>query len=297
MEMFKDYLVKHGLKCTVERNCIFKAARSLDNTFSIEELLERVLKRGLHVSKSTVYRNIPLLIRAGVIRTEALGLSHSKMFVKCDSCAREKTVPCKNCGASVVVKDGIMNELSTLLSTLPEDKEDDLEELVNTLLVLKGRCLNCMPAENMKLHAGGKPVPARILLFEDESALRVLLKDLLENDGHEVYEYPDCNCFYDECMCSDTENGSCADIIIIDIKMPGISGIEFIKKLLGKKCRIKNIAFMSAYQTDDDLAYIGSIGGKFFCKPDDMPKIKDWVENCRRSINGERLLANNFLGE
>jgi len=200
---------------------------------------------------------------------------------------------CKNCGSVVVVKDGIMNELSNLLSTLPKNEKDEIKKILDTFLALRGRCMNCLSDEK----AGERPLPMRILLFEDESVLRVLLKDLLEKDGHEVYEYPDCNCFYDECICQDDENSVCADIIIIDIKMPGISGIEFIKRLRNKKCRIKNMAFMSGCQTEEDLSYIRSIDAKFFHKPYDVPKIKGWVENCRRNTYGGRLLANNFLEE
>ncbi|HCE44213.1 MAG TPA: hypothetical protein DET40_11755 [Lentisphaeria bacterium] len=297
MEMFKKYLMEHGLKCTLERTCIFKAARSLDKAFTIEELFECVTGRGLHVSKSTVYRSIPLLIRSGVMRTESEGLIHNQMFVMCDNFASEKTMACRNCGSSVIVKDGLMNELSRLLSALPRNEEDEIRKIVDTLLVLKGRCMNCLPAAKGKLHADKDSMPMRILLFEDESALRVLLKDLLEKNGHEVYEYPDCSCFYDECRCHGAENSVCADIVIIDIKMPGMSGVEFIKGLLDKKCRIKHFAFMSGCQTDEDLSYIGAIDAKFFRKPYDVPKITGWVEDCRHGIHGGRLLANNFLGE
>lgn len=66
---------------------------------------------------------------------------------------------------------------------------------------------------------------ARILIAEDESSIRSVLRRILEAEGHEVVE---------------VENGTRAlrhyagdptDLVIADIYMPGMDGLEFILRL------------------------------------------------------------------
>ena len=66
---------------------------------------------------------------------------------------------------------------------------------------------------------------AKILVVDDEAPMRRLLKEVLSQDSHEVREASDgaqaCAMFRDEP----------ADLIITDLRMPEIGGIDLILKL------------------------------------------------------------------
>lgn len=64
---------------------------------------------------------------------------------------------------------------------------------------------------------------ARILVVEDEPDLRMLLQVLLASDGHEVVEAGTAEdalpLIHD------------ADVVLLDIRLPGMSGLDLVDKL------------------------------------------------------------------
>ncbi|BBM87802.1 response regulator [Candidatus Uabimicrobium amorphum] len=84
-----------------------------------------------------------------------------------------------------------------------------------------------------------------ILLVEDEKVIRTVLKILLEEKGHEVYE---------------VDNGKKAlsiledkdfDLILMDLHMPVMSGFKAIRKLRENNCHTQAIA-ITASMTEED---------------------------------------------
>ena len=82
----------------------------------------------------------------------------------------------------------------------------------------------------------GDPVVARILVVDDDKAVRLLLRAVLERRGHSVVE---------------AENGDeglryyraePADLVIVDIQMPVMDGLQMIKELRGDSPTAKIIA-------------------------------------------------------
>ena len=132
----------------------------------------------------------------------------------------------------------------------------------------------------------------RVLIFEDNDFLRSTLKDILVSNGYEVYEFSNpgmCpqylssnqNCLWDD---------SCSDIIISDVNMPVETGLEFIKNRLSLGCKIKFRALMSADWAESDLQYAQKIGCKVFQKPFDLEELLQWLENCKKQIDQNRVL-------
>jgi len=77
---------------------------------------------------------------------------------------------------------------------------------------------------------------ARILVIDDEQAVRLFLREILETDGHEVVDAPDgkagLRLFSEEP----------ADLTIIDIFMPEKEGLETIRELRREYPGVKIIA-------------------------------------------------------
>ena len=134
---------------------------------------------------------------------------------------------------------------------------------------------------------------SRVLIFEDNDSLRSTLKNILVGVGYEVYDFSNpglCpqylssnqNCLWDD---------SCSDIIISDVNMPVETGLEFIKNRLNLGCKIKFRALMSADWTESDLQYAQKIGCKVFQKPFDLEELLQWLENCQKQIDQNRVLS------
>ncbi len=73
---FLNYLKQQGLKWTPERERVFQEASALEGHFEAEELAYRLRKKGSRISVATVYRTLPLLVKAGLIKEVIHGEKH-----------------------------------------------------------------------------------------------------------------------------------------------------------------------------------------------------------------------------
>lgn len=72
--------------------------------------------------------------------------------------------------------------------------------------------------------AGGRPA-ATILVIDDESGLRALIRDILERDGHQVITAENGNVGiqrFQECL---------PDIVVTDLCMPDMDGLRVIQEI------------------------------------------------------------------
>lgn len=80
----------------------------------------------------------------------------------------------------------------------------------------------------------------KILVVDDEENIRLLYKEELEDEGYQVVLAANA----EEAM--DKINREQPDLITLDIKMPGMDGIEFLRKLKEEK-RSVPVILCSAY--------------------------------------------------
>ena len=76
IERFGNYLRRHQLKFTPERRAVLECALSTDSHFQAEDLLIQMRQQGVHVSKATIYRTLPLLVESGLLREVIVGERH-----------------------------------------------------------------------------------------------------------------------------------------------------------------------------------------------------------------------------
>ena len=70
----------------------------------------------------------------------------------------------------------------------------------------------------------------RILIADDEAALLSTMAFTLKRKGYETYTFIEGSSAYEEILKS-FQNNKLYDLIITDIQMPGISGMELIRKI------------------------------------------------------------------
>ena len=134
----------------------------------------------------------------------------------------------------------------------------------------------------------------RILVFDDHPEILKLLQVVFHaRGGYEVFTYTNpaaCPIFnHENCSCPDGQ--SCSDIILTDINMPVIRGIEFIEKQITKGCNCRHLALMSGDFTPEDESRASELGVKFFRKPFKISAVFDWLDQVEKDISPHRRLT------
>lgn len=124
-----------------------------------------------------------------------------------------------------------------------------------------------------------------ILVFDDDEDIRNLLKTALEGKGHEVTALSDPTefKFFDKTNCPCPQGEPCADVLIADIVMPNMEGIEFCKQLKEAGCwplNKGNVAIISGYLTIHYMNELNDMGIHYLRKPFELNEIYAWIEEC-----------------
>lgn len=132
----------------------------------------------------------------------------------------------------------------------------------------------------------------RAIILDDNSSIRKTLRAFFDGRGYEVFTFPDpelcpLNVVH-ECPCPPAT--SCADIIVSDLKMANVNGIDFLEQLIQKGCRQCHFALMSGYFSESVYARAERLNCRLFRKPLDLGQLTAWVEEVERSIPKERQL-------
>jgi CheY-like chemotaxis protein len=108
-------------------------------------------------------------------------------------------------------------------------------------------------------------VRPQVLVVDDEPSVRSLLERFLEVRGLRVTTARDA----DEAL--DRLRAEQPALMLLDLKMPGISGIQLLEDMHAEGLRVPNVWAMSAYVSDEDALAALSLGAaEFINKPFDL---------------------------
>jgi Fur family ferric uptake transcriptional regulator len=140
-KVFQDFLKSQGLKLTKPRLIIFKAIFENKDHFDVENLFNEIHQKHKNVSRATIYRTIPILVEAGIIKQylrceakdhyEHVYGSRKRLHFICDNCGKISTRDCRT------IKETLM-----LLAELEEFKITELN------LSVFGLCKDCQKKAN-----------------------------------------------------------------------------------------------------------------------------------------------------
>jgi CheY-like chemotaxis protein len=135
----------------------------------------------------------------------------------------------------------------------------------------------------------------RVLLFEDDKTIRDLLRTYLEARGYEVRAYSEpllCPVYHDgvDCRCGDEQR--CGDIVLTDLEMPRMTGLELVQLQQDRGCRSdpRNVAVMSGAWNPGRLAQARELRCEVLYKPFGLADIDRWLHECERRIDPGRRL-------
>jgi CheY-like chemotaxis protein len=128
----------------------------------------------------------------------------------------------------------------------------------------------------------------RVLVFDDEEPVRKMLMRILSSRGCEVIAYPSAR----RCTrCIGGPGERCADVLLSDVSMPPVNGLDFVESQRSVGCRCAEIGLMSGSWTRIERERAQALGCRVFPKPLDLGELCGWVEHCAERVGTRRLLA------
>ncbi len=125
------------------------------------------------------------------------------------------------------------------------------------------------------------------LLLEDDTGIQELIETLMTHSGYSVTSCIsplDLNHSLTPCLAIDSNTGLCIsdpcfDLIITDINMPHMSGLEFVKRLRQAECTTKHIAIMSGDWDDEKRLTAHKLDCTTFRKPFNLKDMRTWLNS------------------
>jgi DNA-binding response OmpR family regulator len=123
---------------------------------------------------------------------------------------------------------------------------------------------------------------SRILLAEDDDEMRALLASVLRRDGYEVFEARTGAQLLDRLDGSSRCDGKPIEIVITDLCMPGLSGIDVLASVRARP-GLRPVILITAFGNDDLRQQARLLGAAaVFDKPFDVDDLRMMVINLDR---------------
>ena len=126
----------------------------------------------------------------------------------------------------------------------------------------------------------------KILVIDDEECIRDTFKWHLEDLGHEVLTAS-------EPMMCDVYNGHdchkehpCTDVLLIDYRMPRMTGLEFIELLSKRGCKslAANRIIISGDTSPIDMDKVKQLGCQVLQKPLSLKRLEETISKVDRNL-------------
>jgi len=139
----------------------------------------------------------------------------------------------------------------------------------------------------------GVNVEPKAFVFDDNSEMRSAIAATLEFHGFEVVAFPRgalCS------RCRVPTGSACADVLLTDVSMPGVTGLEFVvhQAMVGCGVPLENMGLISATWPRTDRSRIEAFGCRTFSKPYAADELAQWLSDCKARIDPDRILCSAF---
>ena len=133
----------------------------------------------------------------------------------------------------------------------------------------------------------------KVIIIDDEDSIRETLKMYLEDQGHEVFTAPEpilCD-VYNGHECN--EDYPCGDIMLIDYKMPKMTGTDFLQSMESRGCKGLSATkiLMSGDTGSIDKKIAKQLGCQIIQKPLTFQMLDELIFNFKERLDPERQLA------
>ncbi len=112
----------------------------------------------------------------------------------------------------------------------------------------------------------------KLLIVDDQFGIRILLNEVFQKEGYKIFQASNGK------QALDIVKMRRPDLVLLDIKIPGIDGIEILKRMKKIVPDIK-VIIMTAYgelNMIEEAMELGAI--TYFAKPFDIEEMRDTVK-------------------
>jgi len=133
---YREYLSQEGMLYTKERTLILQSVFSRKDHFSADDLLFHMHAEGIEVSRATLYRNLKLLSKAGLLIEADFGHGHIHYEPALGSAPHEHLI-CAKCGTVTEVNSSKFDDAIKQVATTQGFRVE------HHLLKIFGVCKKC----------------------------------------------------------------------------------------------------------------------------------------------------------
>src|SRR6476659_8274433 len=113
----------------------------------------------------------------------------------------------------------------------------------------------------------------KILIVDDQFGIRILLNEVLHKEGYDTFQAAN------GIQALEVLNNHSPDLVLLDMKIPGMDGIEILKRMKVVDPDIR-VIIMTAYGELDMIQEAKDLGAMtHFAKPFDIDDIRTAVKN------------------
>jgi two-component system, response regulator, stage 0 sporulation protein F len=124
----------------------------------------------------------------------------------------------------------------------------------------------------MEYSERGVIMKKKILIVDDQFGIRILLNEVLQKEGYDTYQAAN------GLQALEIVNENVPDLVLLDMKIPGMDGIEILKRMKQIEPNIRAI-IMTAYGELDMIQEAIDLGAMtHFAKPFDIEDIRVTVK-------------------
>lgn len=144
-------------------------------------------------------------------------------------------------------------------------------------------------------HVQGVSMQTRIVFMGDKEEIGDLYSLYLRSKGYEVLHFssPITCALIAQHKCACPRDHVCADIIIAELDMEGMSGLDMIRQQNEKGCRSlpQNKAIVLNNFTNRQAHEAKALGCKILQKPFRLLDMMAWIKQCEQNIPSDRQLT------
>jgi len=112
IDKLNQYIRRKGMRYTRSREKVMCAILELSDHFTVKDIVRKLREQGMKASQVTVYRTLPHLLDAGLIRqVERLTTAEEQVYENVLGCRHHDHLVCESCGKVIEFEDDEIEKL------------------------------------------------------------------------------------------------------------------------------------------------------------------------------------------